>query len=119
MSQHHHAVCESPGTLAVARFEDREIARSTDPVVLREFAAKAYPPVVYFPPADVDMTLLKRSQKTTTCPIKGTASYYRLAADDEDGAEVAWTYEEPVPGVEAIRGHLAFYPDRIDVTIGG
>jgi uncharacterized protein (DUF427 family) len=119
MSQHHHAVCDRPGTLAVARFEGRELARSTDPVVLREFAAKAYPPVVYFPPADVDMTLLKRSRKTTTCPIKGMASYYRLAADGDDGAEVAWTYEEPVPGVEAIRGHLAFYPDRIDVTIGG
>ena len=119
MSQHHHAVCDRPGTLAVARFEDREFARSTDPVVLREFAAKAYPPVVYFPPDDVDMTLLKRSQKTTTCPIKGTASYYRLAAASDDGTEVAWTYEEPMAGVDAIRGHLAFYPDRIDVVIGG
>ena len=119
MSQHHHAVCGRPGALAVARFEDRELARSTDPVVLREFAAKAYPPVVYFPPDDVDMTLLKRSQKTTTCPIKGTATYYRLVDDGDDGAEVAWTYEEPVAGVEAIRGHLAFYPDRIDVVIGG
>jgi len=119
MSEHHHAVCDRPGTLAIALVEGREVARSTDPVVLREFAATAYPPVVYFPPADVDMTLLKRSQKTTTCPIKGTANYYQLAADGDDEAEVAWTYEEPMAGVEAIRGHLAFYPDRIDVTIGG
>lgn len=115
MSQHHHAICERPKTLAVARAGGRELARTGDPVVLREFAAKAYPPVVYFPPADVDMTLLARSDKTSTCPIKGTASYYRLAGDD--GAEIAWTYEEPIAGVEAIGGHLAFYPDRVDVTI--
>jgi len=25
-----------------------------------------------------------------------------------------WTYEDPYPGVAAIKGHLAFYPDRVD-----
>jgi len=118
MSQHHHAVCDRPKTLAVARLDGRELARTADPVVLREFAGKAYQPVVYFPPADVDFGQLARTPKTSTCPIKGLASYYRVAADGEGGAEVAWTYEDPMAGVEAIRGHLAFYPDRIDVTIG-
>jgi hypothetical protein len=27
---------------------------------------------------------------------------------------VAWTYPEPSPGYESIRGYLAFYPGRVD-----
>jgi uncharacterized protein (DUF427 family) len=25
-----------------------------------------------------------------------------------------WSYENPFPAVEQIRGHVAFYPDRVD-----
>ena len=25
-----------------------------------------------------------------------------------------WTYEAPYPAVSEIRGHLAFYPERVD-----
>jgi uncharacterized protein (DUF427 family) len=27
-----------------------------------------------------------------------------------------WTYETPFPAVEAIKGYLAFYPDRVEIT---
>jgi uncharacterized protein (DUF427 family) len=27
---------------------------------------------------------------------------------------VAWSYESPLAGVERIKGHLAFYPDKVD-----
>jgi uncharacterized protein (DUF427 family) len=30
-----------------------------------------------------------------------------------------WCYEKPYPAVAAIRGHLAFYPDRVDAIIAG
>lgn len=118
MTQRHHAVCDRPEAVAVARANGGELARTSSPVVLREFGARDYPPVVYFPPSDVDMTLLTRSAKKTTCPIKGVASYYRLAADGNGGPEIAWCYEDPMAGVEAVRGHLAFYTDRVDVKIG-
>ena len=29
----------------------------------------------------------------------------------------AWTFERPVPGFEAIAGHVAFYPSRMDACL--
>jgi hypothetical protein len=35
-------------------------------------------------------------------------------------AAVAWSYPSPSPGFEAIAGHLAFYPGRVDrATVDG
>ncbi len=42
---------------------------------------------------------------------KGDAGYYSIRGGRENAV---WTYEDPCPLVEAIRGHLAFYPDRVD-----
>ncbi len=35
-----------------------------------------YPPVVYFPRGDIAMAFLDPSETTSSCPHKGTASYY-------------------------------------------
>jgi len=37
------------------------------------------------------------------------------AGDTVDDA--IWTYEEPYPAVAAIAGHVAFYPDKVDITV--
>lgn len=116
MSQRHYATCDQPATLAVARSGGVDLARTTRPVVLREFADKAYPPVIYFPRADVDMSQLVRTPRSSSCPIKGEATWYRLAGDGDGAEEIAWAYEDPLPGVEAIRRHIAFYSPPIDVT---
>jgi hypothetical protein len=35
-------------------------------------------------------------------------------------ADAVWTYESPYDALAAIRGHLAFYPDRVDaIDVGG
>jgi len=31
---------------------------------------------------------------------------------------VIWGYPEPLPGVEEIRDHMAFFSDRVEVTEG-
>lgn len=66
-------------------------------------------PAYYLPPADVRVDLLTRSAQRSWCEWKGQASYWAL-----DGAEVAWSYERPTPGFEAIAGSLAFYPQRVE-----
>jgi uncharacterized protein (DUF427 family) len=38
-----------------------------------------------------------------------------MLIDGELYENVAWSYEDPYPGVEAIRGRIAFYPDRVEV----
>ena len=74
----------------------------------------SYPAVQYVPRADVDMTQLKRTEHATYCPYKGDCAYYSLPAGGERAANAVWTYEQPYDAVAAIRGHVAFYPDRVD-----
>jgi uncharacterized protein (DUF427 family) len=80
----------------------------------------SYPAVVYVPLADVDRSLLGASDLHTYCPYKGEASYFDIAvgagetAVDTDAGAI-WYYPEPYGAVEAIRGHVAFYADRVAI----
>jgi len=66
------------------------------------------------------MTRLQRSDHTSWCPYKGEATYFDLVGPDGARAEnVAWSYESPAEDVAAIKDHLAFYPDRVDVIDAG
>ncbi len=71
-----------------------------------------YPSVIYFPRDDVGMIFLDKSEKTSHCPHKGDASYYGIAAKSGLIADAAWSYEEPMEGLEAIKDHVAFYPNK-------
>jgi uncharacterized protein (DUF427 family) len=60
------------------------------------------------------MTLLVRSDRSTYCPYKGDASYFSILVGGERSIDAVWTYETPYAAVAGIKGHLAFYPDRVD-----
>ena len=80
-----------------------------------------YPAVLYVPVADVDQGALGASDQHTYCPYKGEASYFDIVegaggTGDGDGAGAVWYYPEPYGAVEAIRDHVAFYPDRVTIT---
>ena len=62
----------------------------------------------YFAPSAVDQSLLEASTRTSVCPIKGTAKYFNIRVGGTLNANAAWTYPEPNPVAEAIRGHFAF-----------
>ena len=81
-------------------------------------AEASYPVVQYIPLDDVDQALLERTTTQSYCPYKGDASYYTVKVPD-GGAEtdVIWTYEHPYPSVAEIAGHVAFYPDRAEITV--
>ena len=91
------------------------LADSRNALTLRE--AK-YPAVQYIPRSDVDMTALSRTEHATYCPFKGDCSYYSIPAGGERTVNAVWTYEAPFMSVEAIKDHLAFYPDRVEITEG-
>ncbi len=59
-------------------------------------------PVYYVPREDVRMDLLVPSPHRTVCEWKGEASYWSLHTATRDVSNVAWTYEDPKPGFEAI-----------------
>lgn len=60
------------------------------------------------------MSFLTRSDHATYCPYKGDCASFSIAVAGARGTNAVWTYETPHAGAEAIAGHLAFYPDRVD-----
>ena len=92
------------------------LARSTRALVLQE---ARYPQVIYFPREDVDLSLLERSATTSWCPYKGEASYFSAKANNAAGlpaiADVAWSYETPLPAMQGIAGFVAFYASTVVV----
>jgi uncharacterized protein (DUF427 family) len=88
-----------------------EIVNSRNALILRE---ASYPPVLYIPRQDADMSQLTRTDHSTYCPYKGDCSYYSIAAGGPKSINAVWTYERPYAAVAEIQGHLAFYPDRVD-----
>ncbi len=92
-------------------FNGRVVADTTRALTLRE---ATLPPVQYIPREDADMSLLERTAHGTHCPYKNDAAYYTIRAGGRAAENAVWTYEDPYPAVAAIKGHLAFYPDRVD-----
>jgi uncharacterized protein (DUF427 family) len=104
-----HPITITPNPVPIVlKITGRIVASTRSALTLQE---ANYPPVQYIPRSDIDFSALKRSDHTTYCPYKGDCAYYRLL---NGPANVAWTYEEPYEAVSSIKGHLAFYPDRVD-----
>ena len=107
---HPITIVPNPSRVVVAA-GGRVIADSRAALTLQE---AAYPPALYIPRADVDMTALERSTHATYCPYKGDCAYYSIPGGGERAVDAVWTYEAPYDAVAAIRDHLAFYPGRVD-----
>jgi uncharacterized protein (DUF427 family) len=95
----------------VVKAAGQVIADSRNALMLSE---AAYSPVYYIPRSDVDLTRVERTHHHSYCPYKGEASYYSIPAGGERSANAIWTYETPYAAVSEIKGHFAFYADRID-----
>jgi len=109
-----HPITVEPSALRVtATVAGRTIADSTSTLELNE---AGYPTVHYFPRADVEMGLLEPTDHATYCPYKGDAAYFSITTDDGAVDNAVWTYEHPYDAVADIKDHVAFYPDRVEVT---
>ena len=107
---HPISIGRNPARIVVS-VAGRVIADTRNAVTLRE---ADYPPVQYIPREDVDLSQLKRTDHTTYCPYKGDCNYYSVPVGGRKSANAVWTYENPYPAVSRIKGHVAFYPDRVD-----
>jgi uncharacterized protein (DUF427 family) len=109
----HPITVEPSDEHVVVRAGGRVVADTESALVLRE---ASYPPVYYVPLADVDPALLRRSDAHTYCPYKGDASYYDVVIGEQVVPDAIWTYEQPYPAVAQIAGHVAFYPNLVDIA---
>lgn len=110
----HPITIEPSSERVIVRAGGGTLADSTATLVLRE---ADYPPVRYIPLGDVDQTLLAPSDTSTYCPYKGDASYRSITTEPDRGRDAVWFYDDPYAAVEAIRGHVAFYADRVEITV--
>jgi uncharacterized protein (DUF427 family) len=111
-----HPITVAPtGRHVTVQVNGTVIAETDDALTLRE---SDYPAVQYIPMRDVAEPSLVCSDTTTYCPYKGDATYYHVNVAGQTVEDVIWTYGQPYPAVGAIAGHVAFYPDKADITVG-
>lgn len=107
----HITIRPATGTWVV-RAGGAVLGESSDALELTE---GDYPPVIYFPRADIAMAFLEPSDTVSSCPFKGQATYYSIAAKSGLIADAVWSYEDPKPAVAQIKDYLAFYKGKVAV----
>ncbi|HEY5209729.1 MAG TPA: DUF427 domain-containing protein [Stellaceae bacterium] len=111
-----HPITIEPSTRhIVVKVAGKIVADTEAALSLRE---ASYPPVLYIPRNDVDMTLLQQTDNASYCPYKGDCTYFSIPAGGERAINAVWSYEGPYDSVAAIKDYVAFYPNRVDSIEG-
>jgi len=103
--------CEPAPARVRVVFHGVTVAESRRAIVMRETRLA---PVHYLPREDVRTDLLERTEYRTHCPFKGNASYWTLRVGGRAAENAVWSYEDPLPEAEPVRGYLAFHRSRVD-----
>jgi uncharacterized protein (DUF427 family) len=74
----------------------------------------SHPPVYYLPREDIAVGVLERAPGSSWCEWKGAATYWDVVVDGQRVRAAGWSYEDPSPGYEHLRGAVAFYPGKVD-----
>lgn len=106
--------------------DDRRLVqvKLNDTLVAETRAAKrvletASPPTVYLPPESLQLDCLRAETGSSFCEWKGRAVYFSLCLAGNFVTHAAWCYPEPFAAFTAIRGYLAFYPNRLECHVDG
>ena len=74
------------------------------------------PPRYYVPREDMKAEIAD-GQGGARCPWKGLWKHLDVTSDGHRIANAAWTYYDPTPVCESIRDFIAFYPDKVEITV--
>ena len=92
------------------------LAESDAPILVFE---TGLPTRYYLPERDVDSSALAGSDLRTGCPYKGFASYRDVVVDGRRHPSLFWSYQDPFGEVSKVKGLLAPYNERVDLTVDG
>jgi uncharacterized protein (DUF427 family) len=93
------------------------LAESSCPVMVFE---TGLPTRYYLDRTAVVFEYLIASKTVTSCPYKGTTSgYWSVRIGDELHPDLAWAYDFPTVALSPIAGLIAFYNEKVDVTLDG
>jgi uncharacterized protein (DUF427 family) len=93
---------------------NRPVAQTERGLVVRE---KGLPARYYIPREDVQMELLERTDQGASCPFKGDWVHLDLRLGDSTVANAAWTYYRTLEDGPQIRDCIAFYPEKVTLTV--
>lgn len=106
----HYAVYDKYNRNLTIKMGNEIIAKTTEAIMVKEVGSGVYDPVFYIPREDVIINLIPED-RSSTCPIKGAASYWMPEKVTDN--YFAWSYEDPNPRAKKIKGHIAFNMDYI------
>ncbi len=114
---HYMQLDDMTQTVRVA-FEGKQIAHSRNAMRLLEVGRGLYPPQYYIPEADISVPL-RKTEKSTHCPLKGNAAYFDVLDGDSavQAAELGWSYPDPFDFASRLAGYIAFDPKRVSITV--
>lgn len=108
LRSHRHVKVELDGVL---------LADTDSPVLLFE---TGLPTRYYIDRTDVAFERLEPSATQTLCPYKGvTSGYWSVRVGETLHPDLAWTYNTPLPAVAPVANMIAFYNEKVDITVDG
>jgi uncharacterized protein (DUF427 family) len=93
------------------------LAESSSPIMVFE---TGLPTRYYLNRTEINFEHLVSSSTVTACPYKGTTSeYWSVNAGGTVHPDLAWAYDFPTRALAPIAGLVAFYNERVDITLDG
>jgi uncharacterized protein (DUF427 family) len=93
------------------------LAESSSPVMVFE---TGLPTRYYLNRTEVNFSHLVPTETLTACPYKGrTSSYWTVQVGDATYPDLAWAYDFPTRQLLPIAGMIAFYNEKVDLTVEG
>ena len=93
------------------------LAESSSPVMVFE---TGLPTRYYLNRTEVHFDHLTATATVTRCPYKGTTTgYWSVVVDGLVHDDLAWSYDFPTRQLLPIAGLVAFYNERVDVSVDG
>ncbi len=115
----------SPYTRVDALASDRHVQVSVDGEVVADsdhatlLFETGLPTRYYLPKPDVRMDLLTPTESVTSCPYKGDARYWSVAAGGTTHEDLAWGYDFPLPESIRVAGLVCFSNEKVDLVVDG
>ncbi len=96
----------------VVRADGAVIGESRSALELTEGDA---PFVIYFPPEDIALAFLDKSDRQSSCEQRGAATHYHITSPGGLLENAAHSYDTPPESYAQIRGYLAFDAGKVTV----
>jgi uncharacterized protein (DUF427 family) len=95
--------------------DGRLLAESSEPTLVFETNL----PVRFYLPRSHLRAEARPSTRRTRCAYKGEAGYLSFELGTGARADLAWSYEDPLPDATALTGLVAFFDELVDVVLDG